>query len=112
MKLMAAGVTFSAAMVRSPSFSRSSSSHRMIIFPAWMSWIASSIVLNAMGDSHPPGSLGKAVSAEQGRGQFPLGHVLTFQTRLQDTLDVFAHHITLEIYGRPLALATKRGDGC
>ena len=36
MKLMAAGVTFSAARHRSPSFSRSSSSVRMTILPARM----------------------------------------------------------------------------
>ena len=34
MKLIASGVTFSAAIVRSPSFSRSSSSTTMIILPA------------------------------------------------------------------------------
>ena len=41
MKLMASGVTFSAAMHRSPSFSRSSSSIRTIIRPARISSIAS-----------------------------------------------------------------------
>src|SRR3990170_5965784 len=44
MKLIASGVTCSAAMVRSPSFSRSSSSTRTIIFPARMSSRASSIL--------------------------------------------------------------------
>ena len=43
MKLMASGVIFSAAMVRSPSFSRSSSSTRMTMRPSLMSWIACSI---------------------------------------------------------------------
>ena len=43
-KLIASGVTFSAAMVKSPSFSRSSSSTRMTIFPCRMSSMASSIV--------------------------------------------------------------------
>src|SRR5262245_53790946 len=37
MKLIASGVTFSAAMHRSPSFSRSSSSTRITIFPTRMS---------------------------------------------------------------------------
>ena len=37
MKLIASGVTFSAAIVRSPSFSRSSSSTRITIFPRRMS---------------------------------------------------------------------------
>ena len=40
MKLMASGVTFSAARVRSPSFSRSSSSTTTIIRPARISSIA------------------------------------------------------------------------
>ena len=42
MKLIAAGVTFSAAMARSPSFSRSSSSTMMTIFPALKSSMACS----------------------------------------------------------------------
>src|SRR5262245_16613007 len=46
MKLIASGVTFSAAIVRSPSFSRSSSSTTMIIRPARSSAIASSIDAN------------------------------------------------------------------
>ena len=48
MKLMASGVTFSAAIVRSPSFSRSSSSTTMIIRPARMASMASSMVANGM----------------------------------------------------------------
>src|SRR5512140_1934092 len=44
MKLIASGVTNSAARVRSPSFSRSSSSTRMTIFPSRMSAMTSSIV--------------------------------------------------------------------
>ena len=40
MKLTAWGVTFSAAITRSPSFSRSSSSVRMTIFPLRMSAMA------------------------------------------------------------------------
>ena len=43
MKLMASGVTFSAAIARSPSFSRSSSSTMMTILPALMSSVALSI---------------------------------------------------------------------
>src|SRR5712692_9592107 len=46
MKAMSAGVTFSAAMVRSPSFSRSSSSHTITMRPARMSSSASSMVAN------------------------------------------------------------------
>ena len=46
MKLMASGVTSSAAIVRSPSFSRSSSSTTMIILPARIAAMASSTVAN------------------------------------------------------------------
>ena len=46
MKLIASGVANSAAMVRSPSFSRSSSSQTTTIRPARMSSIASSMVAN------------------------------------------------------------------
>ena len=45
-KLIASGVAFSAGMMRSPSFSRFSSSTRTIIRPARNSEIASSIVQN------------------------------------------------------------------
>src|SRR5215211_512712 len=48
MKLMASGVMRCAAMVRSPSFSRSSSSTTMIISPVRMALIASS--MGAKGD--------------------------------------------------------------
>src|SRR5271154_1199831 len=46
MKLMASGVIFSAAMVRSPSFSRSSSSTRTIMWPWRISSTACSTVAN------------------------------------------------------------------
>src|SRR5512140_2209071 len=48
MKLIASGVTNSAARVRSPSFSRSSSSTRMTILPSRMSARASSIFESGM----------------------------------------------------------------
>ena len=48
MKLMASGVTNSAAMVRSPSFSLSSSSTRMIILPCRISAMASSVLHRGM----------------------------------------------------------------
>ena len=47
MKLIASGVTNWAAIVRSPSFSRSSSSQTTTIRPARISSIASSIAANA-----------------------------------------------------------------
>lgn len=54
MKLMASGVTISAAMVRSPSFSRSSSSTRMTILPLRISSMASSMLATGMMSSLRP----------------------------------------------------------
>ena len=48
MKLIISGVVFSAAIVRSPSFSRSSSSTTTSIFPARKSSIASAMFANGM----------------------------------------------------------------
>ncbi|MNF98197.1 hypothetical protein D3C84_810510 [compost metagenome] len=47
MKLMCSGLQHSAAMIRSPSFSRSSSSMRMTILPWRMSSTSSSMLLSA-----------------------------------------------------------------
>ncbi|MNQ71979.1 hypothetical protein D3C85_866690 [compost metagenome] len=49
MKLMSSARTHSAAMIRSPSFSRSSSSMRMTILPWRMSSTSSAILLSATG---------------------------------------------------------------
>src|SRR3712207_6005078 len=78
MKLMSSGVTSSAAMVRSPSFSRSSSSQTMTILPALTSSMISSIGLNGIFDapleiSHP---------SNQPRLDQPL-HVFRYDIRLQ-----------------------------
>ena len=54
MKLIASGVTFSAAMVRSPSFSRSSSSTTMTILPARIAAMASSIRAKGLGCFRAP----------------------------------------------------------
>ena len=62
MKLMSSAVTSSAAMVRSPSFSRSSSSQTMTILPCLMSSMISSIGLN--GISYAP--LKKVLPAMRG----------------------------------------------
>ena len=51
MKLICSGVTSSAAMHKSPSFSRSSSSTRMIILPFFMSSMASGMVARGIGAS-------------------------------------------------------------
>src|ERR1035438_1797999 len=61
MKLMASGVIFSAAMVRSPSFSRSSSSMTTIMRPARISSSAVSTSQNREG-------LGMAATSDSSRG--------------------------------------------
>src|SRR5262245_55738355 len=55
MKFTTSGVIFSAATMRSPSFSRSSSSTMMTFLPSWISSSASSIDAHAMSTSvqHP-----------------------------------------------------------
>src|SRR3954466_14390503 len=59
MKLIASGVTFSAASIRSPSFSRSSSSTRTIIRPARISSIALGTSVNGAFGSMVTQSLAK-----------------------------------------------------
>src|SRR5918997_2961387 len=75
-KLMSSGVTSSAAIVRSPSFSRSSSSQTMTILPDFMSSMISSMGLNGIFDA-PLEVLHPHVRLEQ-----PL-HVLSNDVGLQ-----------------------------
>ena len=82
MKLMSSAVTSSAAMVRSPSFSRSSSSQTMTILPRLMSSMISSIGLN-------------------GISYAPLEESLC-HARLQEPLHVLANNVGLQVY--PAAL--------
>src|SRR5215218_3108218 len=80
MKLMSPGVTSSAAIVRSPSFSRSSSSQTMTILPAFMSSTISSIGLNGIFDA-------------------PLGILhLSDQPRLQQALHILAYNVRLQVH--------------
>ena len=72
MKLIASGETFSAAMHRSPSFSRSSSSTRMIILPAAMSFRAAvtfSNMAEPRGADRPCGRTGQPLDPPPGRDQ-------------------------------------------
>src|SRR5829696_8691408 len=78
MKFMSSGLTSSAAMVRSPSFSRSSSSQTITIFPALMSSMTSSIGLNGIFDAPLKVSQVSFLS----RPQEPL-HVFGYDVRLQ-----------------------------
>src|ERR671916_526974 len=79
MKLIASGVTNWAAITRSPSFSRSSSSTTTTIFPAAMSSRASSIVENSM-------------SVRVGK----------------DLLRVLGHDVDLQVDHRPVRRASER----
>jgi len=81
MKLMSSAVTSSAAIVRSPSFSLSSSSQTMTILPALMSSMMSSIGLNGILDA-------------------PLELFLN-HPRLQQPLHVLAYHVRLQVYAIP-----------
>src|SRR2546428_832556 len=90
MKLMASGVIFSAAIVRSPSFSRSSSSTTMIICPARMASTASSMPAN--GDAFLRAPL--AISMRR----FMFGHRQRQASELRRPHDVFSHHVALEIH--------------
>src|ERR671916_1970495 len=78
MKLMSSGVTSSAAMVRSPSFSRSSSSQTITIFPALISSITSSIWLNGIFDA----PLEVLQASARSRPKEPL-YVFRYDVRLQ-----------------------------
>src|ERR687893_420616 len=93
MKFMSSAVTSSAAIVRSPSFSRSSSSQTMTILPALMSSSISSIGLN--GISRSP----------LGAGNFSV------LPRLHEPLDVLPYYIGLQVDVGPDAELAQVGVG-
>src|SRR5215207_887411 len=80
MKLMSSGLTSSAAIVRSPSFSRSSSSQTMTIFPALVSSMISSIELN--------GIFNAPLAILQASGR----------PRPNEPLDVFGYDVRLQVH--------------
>src|SRR6476661_1994912 len=80
MKLISSGVTSCAAQIRSPSFSRSSSSATMTSLPAAMSAMASATVLNVIGSLSGVGSS---------------RHVV----RRHELANILAHHVGLHVYG-------------
>src|SRR5215213_1118658 len=83
-KLIASDVQNSAAIARSPSFSRSSSSTMITNFPAWKSSMACSIV--ARGDW------------TSGAGRVPL--VFSVKASLQQAFNVFRHYVNLKVDAR------------
>ena len=86
MKLMTSGVTFSAAMVRSPSFSRSSSSTTTTIRPCRMSSMASGMRARTASDL----CRSAAAGATRGSG-----------AGAQQPLDVLGDHVDLQVDGSP-----------
>src|SRR5215211_573460 len=101
-KLMSSEATSSAAMVRSPSFSRSSSSQTITILPALMSSTISSIGLNGIFDA-PLEVLHIATSE---RPEQPL-HVLSYNISLK--VHPIAYQQLLEVGAR--ARVRQDGDG-
>ena len=86
MKLTASGVTNCAAIVRSPSFSRSASSQTTTKRPARISSIASSMLAN--GD----------VSVGRGLGHDRIVAVAVVQSSVEQPLDVLGEHVDLEVH--------------
>src|SRR5687768_7270144 len=102
MKLMSSEVTSSVAMVRSPSFSRSSSSQTMTIFPDLMSSMTSSIWLNGIFDA----PLEVLQASARSRPKEPLD-VFRYDVRLQ--VDRVSHPDLPEV--RVSARLGQDGDG-
>src|SRR5258708_28798436 len=90
MKLMISGVTFSAAIVRSPSFSRSSSSTTTTIFPSRMSSIASGMLVN--------GIMGPQARSARSAGALP-ARPLAAAARGQEPFHVLRDHVHLQVHG-------------
>ena len=85
MKLIASGVANWAAIVRSPSFSRSAASTTTTNLPARMSSIASSIVANGL-------------SRDGARASGAIGPSYPAVTALDEALDVLREHVDLEVH--------------
>src|ERR1700730_18604997 len=96
MKLMAAGVASWAAIVRSPSFSRSSSSMTTSILPARVSAMASSIVAS-----------GIEVSSTNRRALSAFGLLLVSRT-FQYVRDITRNRVGFEVEHRARVLAAER----
>src|SRR5437762_11937020 len=117
MKLITAGVTFSAAIVRSPSFSRSASSTTITMRPARISSIASSIRANgvfgpAISRTGRPFGRCALVSPARSPAVRPRGFTLFFMSvchfprfyggqrqarELRGANDVLADHVAFEV---------------
>src|SRR5215831_7567212 len=95
MKLIASGVIFSAAIVRSPSFSRFASSTTMTILPARMDSTASSIGANGLDDRRP-----LAILICRFMGDLSRPDVRQIQPgKLDGSRYVFPDHVAFEVDG-------------
>src|SRR5262245_35986135 len=86
MKLIASGVIFSAAIVRSPSFSRSSSSTTMTILPARIASMASSMRAKGLAPRRAPLAISMCrfmFSQRQSRELSRAHHILTDEVALK-----------------------------
>src|SRR5215510_1871804 len=106
MKLIASGVTFSAARQRSPSFSRSSSSTRMTILPRAMSSIAPLTLWN---DTRFLSISDLAVIIEQLLQAAFLGSIRFAgqAARVEEAGDVAGDHVCFEVHGVARAFFTE-----
>src|SRR5690606_551619 len=105
MKLMCSAWQHSAAMIRSPSFSRSSSSMRMTILPWRMSSTSSSIVLSAMLANS---LLEVAVFGQETFGDAGCCGFGGFVAE-QQTLDITRQHVNLQVDPPPGAIVSHDG---
>src|SRR6266576_355290 len=92
MKLIASGVTRSAAIVRSPSFSRSSSSTRITMPPARIASMAR--VTDSADKTVPPQRIDRDLAA---RGVAPADAIAAAQLGRDQTIDVLYDHVGLEV---------------
>src|SRR5919204_4904479 len=106
MKLIASGVANCAASVRSPSFSRVSSSQTTTIRPRRIASIASSMEANGLcaSSSNTPGAAG---SAGVRRSIVNSGSFLP--KALHETLRVAGDHVYLEVHAASLLQPAQRG---
>src|SRR5829696_7163704 len=98
MKVISSGVTSDAAQIRSPSFSRSSSSATMTSLPAAKSAIACSTVENGMAVREIGARRGESASSRGGIR----GHELA---------DVLPDHVRLDVHAVASAKRAERGVG-
>src|SRR5262245_18887905 len=106
MKLIASGVTFSAARQRTPAFSRSSSSTRMTILPRAMSSIAPLTLSN---DTRFLSISDLAVIIEQLLQAAFLGSIRFSgqAARVEEAGDVAGDHVCFEVHGVARAFFTE-----